>query len=116
MLAAIPLLMLAAVGWAAEGKNPSFSTDILPIFSDRCVRCHGPDKAKEGLRLDTLAAVLKGSERGPVVTSGKPETSTLLKLVSLPAEDGDRMPPKGDRLSADQLARLRQWIAAGLPE
>jgi len=109
--------MLGAMACAVEaGPVPAFHTDVQPILTERCVKCHGPEKAKAALRLDSLAAVLKGSDEGPVAEAGKPESSVLLKLVSLPVDDGERMPPKGEPLTAEQIAILRLWIAGGMKE
>ena len=114
------IMMLATSALAAAavegGAAPTFAKDVLPILADRCVDCHGAKKQKAALRLDSLEAVLKGYEDGPVLTKGKPEASTIIKLISLPQDDGDRMPPKGEPLSAEQVQVITRWIAAGAPE
>jgi mono/diheme cytochrome c family protein len=123
VLAAVPLLRPALLGFviltgnAAEGAAaPSYAQDIQPLFAERCDSCHGATKQKAALRLDSLAAVLKGGEYGPVLTPGRPEASTLLKLIRLPKDDGDRMPPKGEPLTPAQALVVERWIAAGAPE
>src|SRR5713226_3681828 len=84
-------LMLILDGAArAETKavsNPSpqaiefFEKKVRPILVNQCLSCHGPDKPKVGLRLDSRAAVLKGSDYGPVVELGEPDKSLLIKAV-----------------------------------
>ena len=41
-----------------------FARDVQPLFADRCVKCHGPEKMKGGLRLDVKAAAFKGGDDG----------------------------------------------------
>ena len=121
MLATSALLMITLVATSAlsaveGGAAPTFAKDVLPMLTDRCADCHGAKKQKAGLRLDSLEAVLKGNEDGPVLTKGKPEASRIIKLISLPKDDGDRMPPKGEPLNAEQVKVISRWIAAGAPE
>ncbi len=106
MRALVPFLIAAAAGAADYAQ-------IAPILEARCVRCHGPDKAKAGLRLDSHAAILVGGRGGAVVVPGKPDESSLLVLAAKPADDEERMPPKGDPMTADELALVRTWIQAG---
>ncbi len=89
-----------------------FASDIQPILAERCFACHGPDKQKSGLRLDMRETALKGGDTGVAITPGDPDNSLLIQLVS--GADPDRqMPPKGDPLTAEQIAKLKAWIAAG---
>jgi uncharacterized membrane protein/mono/diheme cytochrome c family protein len=81
------------------------------IFQERCIECHGPEKRKGRLRLDVPDDGLE-AEDGPVVP-GSPDESLLVELISLPAEDLDIMPAKGDPLSDEQIELIRDWIADG---
>src|SRR5258708_39540421 len=56
---------------AADKQGGSYATDIKPIFEKSCTKCHGVDKQKGHLRLDSLAALLKGGEDGKVIEPGK---------------------------------------------
>lgn len=88
-----------------------FATEILPIMQAYCRGCHG-DLA--GLRLDSYAALMAGSSRGPVVVPGDPEASELYLRVT-----GRRqlvMPPGGIRLQPAEIERIRAWIEDGAPE
>jgi uncharacterized membrane protein len=95
---------------------PAFPSLIQPLFEKDCVSCHGPEKSKGHLRLDSFAAVLKGGENGPVVVPGKAAESDLIKRLKLPAESDDHMPPDGKpQPSSDDIALLQWWIDAGAP-
>lgn len=107
----LPLLLLVAS--AVGAAEPTFATHIQPLLTERCSKCHGAEKQKGELRLDSLEAVLKGGENGAVVVAGKPEASPMIELISKPKSDADRMPPKGEPLAAEQVDLLRRWIAAG---
>ncbi|HEV8549834.1 MAG TPA: c-type cytochrome domain-containing protein [Polyangiaceae bacterium] len=106
----------AASAKAAEKtKEPKLFTDVLgPLFNQRCASCHGAEKVKGGLRLDSLAALLKGGEDGTVVTPGVPADSALLNRMLLPDDDDDHMPPEGKPgLTPAQIALVRFWIERG---
>jgi len=93
-----------------------FAGIIQPVLQRDCVPCHGPDKAKAALRLDSLPALLKGGKDGPVVIPGRAAQGELLRRLRLPPEEEDHMPPEGKPQPAqDDLALLEWWIAAGAP-
>src|SRR5437016_15152 len=92
-------------------KKVQFDTDVLPILKANCVQCHGTEARIKEMNLSTLEGVMKGSESGPVVISGKPDESRLYKMV----HEG-LMPPGGKiRLSEYQVATIRAWIETGAP-
>jgi hypothetical protein len=62
------------------------------LLQARCVSCHGAEKQKGGLRLDSRASLLKGGDTGPAAVPGEPESSLLLRAAR-PA-GGLRMPPR----------------------
>jgi cytochrome c553 len=91
-----------------------FVRDVQPIFAGSCYGCHGTQKQKAGLRLDVKGVALQGGDDGPVIVPGKGADSLLVRLVA--GLDRDRvMPPRGQRLSPDQIAILRAWIDQGAP-
>lgn len=117
-LGAIVLLAVTAPLGAAPNPEsaPVFATAVEPLMQKYCVSCHGPEKAKADLRLDTLAAMLKGGESGPAVVAGKSAASPLLKRAQLPAEHDDHMPPDGKpQPTAQELALVQWWVDAGAP-
>jgi hypothetical protein len=82
---------------------------VQPLLDQHCVKCHGPLEQKSELELDTVEAVLKGSEFGPVVVPGKPDESSLIQVFA-PKSD-PHMPPK-KQLSDHEIAKVRTWIEA----
>ncbi len=96
--------------------RPAFGTAVQPLLQDRCVSCHGPEKSKAKLRMDSLAGLLAGSENGPVVLPGKSAESVLIKRLLLPLSSDEHMPPEGKpQPSAAEIALLQWWIDAGSP-
>ncbi len=90
-----------------------FAKEVRPILAARCYSCHGPDVQQNGLRLDSLAAVLKGSDFGPVVL---PHQSTKSRLVRrLMAQERPQMPYGGPALSNDEISVIAKWIDQGAP-
>jgi len=98
----------------AAKKGVTFAQDIKPLFEKACFKCHGEEKQKAKLRLDTAAAVKKGSENGEVIIVGKSEKSSLVHSIAGLIEDG-LMPPEGkaDPLTKDEIALVRAWIDQG---
>src|SRR5687768_9266477 len=74
-------------------KGLTFEKDIKPILETSCFRCHGAQRPRGGLRLDSLDAVLKGGDNGEIVTPGKSKESRLVVAVSQ-LDDEIAMPPK----------------------
>lgn len=97
----------------AGAEGVSFTDSVWPIVQERCISCHGGEKDKGGLKMDSLEAFTKGGEDGPIFVAGKPEESALYKLIILPKDDPDIMPAKGDPLTADQAKIIQTWIAEG---
>jgi uncharacterized membrane protein len=98
----------------ATPANTFYAMRVEPIFSAHCVTCHGPDKQKGNLRLDSYAALTKGGKHGADVKSGNAQTSELIRRVTLPQDNDDFMPKEGKRpLSADQIKLIELWINAG---
>ena len=106
MRALLCLLLLAGPALADFGR------DVKPLLAKHCVSCHGPKLARSSLRLDTATAVRAGGENGAVVVPGKSGESLLVKMIE-GAKGVKPMPPKGPRLSADEVAVLRRWIDGG---
>ncbi|MCH9022117.1 MAG: hypothetical protein IID32_05075, partial [Planctomycetes bacterium] len=67
-------------------QNSKFATRIEPIQAKHCYQCHGAEKRKGKLRLDSPDAIRQGSENGLVVIPGKPEKSSLYTLTTLPKD------------------------------
>lgn len=122
------LLLLAGAGCSDIGTEPqapppvaatvSFVADILPVFTDRCVACHG---VGGNAGLDLSAAVAWDNLVGIEATNyaprqrvvvGNPDQSVLYLKVNGEAAVGDRM-PLGGTLDAAKIELIRVWIAQG---
>ncbi len=100
----------------AEGKapeHPDFAKDIKPIFERSCIKCHGPEKKKGGLRLDEKSYALKGGKDGPAIVPGDVGKSLLCKYVQLDDDDDDVMPSKGKLLAQSEIETLKRWVDQG---
>jgi hypothetical protein len=112
-LGTFPLLALLISGSARGADAPPpvrFGRDVLPILSENCFQCHGPDEKarKAKLRLDTRDGVLK------VVTPRKSDESKLILRVTADPDTGVMPPPKTNRkLTAAQKETLRRWVDEG---
>jgi hypothetical protein len=100
----------------AYPADPVFEA-VRPVLEIRCVECHTEEEAKGGLVMTTREGMILGGDGGPSISPGHPGDSELLKRVELQAEDPDRMPPKkhGVPLMPEEIAKIREWIAAGAP-
>lgn len=97
----------------AAPQSIDFVRDIQPIFSQNCYSCHGEEKQKSGLRLDIREAAFEGGEyHKPNIIPGNAEASNLIHFVRGDDEEM-KMPPKGDSLSAKEIATLAAWIDQG---
>jgi len=112
-LGALAAGVLAMSGPAAHGEEVSFGRDIHPILEASCFECHGEERQRGDLRLDSKEAILQGGENGPVVVAGSPDESSLYTLVVLPPDHIDIMPAKGDPLTPEQTQAIHAWISAG---
>ena len=101
---------------ATAGSLDDYLTRVKPLLRTRCFACHGGLKQKAGLRVDTVGLMLRGGDSGPAVVKGGAKESLLLDRVSA-GDASERMPPEheGEPLTAEQVALLRNWIAAGAP-
>ena len=117
----LPLCCVAflsiATGVSAAQTNAAgiefFERKVRPILADNCYSCHGEEKQKGELRLDSPAAIRAGGESGEVVVPNDPDKSRLIIAVAYHDEDL-KMPPK-KQLSAKQVADLTEWVKMGAP-
>ncbi len=107
----IGVLLLLSCG--AGAADISFSRQLAPLLSEKCVECHREAKSKGNYRLDTFESLLKAGDSGePALTPGRPDASQLYQLLIAP-DESDRMPKKADPLSRDEILLVQQWIAQG---
>jgi mono/diheme cytochrome c family protein len=105
-------LLILSAGFAAAAPV-DFDRQVRPIFESRCYECHGEKKQKSGIRFDQRDSVFHGGDSGkPLVAAGKSGESILIQKVTSTDPD-EVMPPKGERLTAEQIATLKAWIDEG---
>ncbi|MFT5030105.1 MAG: mono/diheme cytochrome c family protein [Candidatus Binatia bacterium] len=106
-------LLSACALFATSALAVDYENDIKPIFENRCIDCHGPDKQKSELRVDKRAILLRGGNSGaPSIVPGDARKSHLLDLIR--GTDPDEiMPPKGAPLTDAEIALIEKWIAEG---
>ena len=113
------LLLLVGPSLHADDPEALFVRRIAPLFSEKCLACHGKDetKIKGGLDMRTRASLLKGGDsEKPALVAGKPEESPLYLAVTRKHDDWEPMPPKeADKLYAEQVGWIKDWIAGGAP-
>lgn len=110
----VPTLILGQEKPAAAVRPPvDFATQVQPILAKRCFFCHGPDKAEGGLRLNKRESVMSELSSGEhAVVPGDIDKSELIFRVTS-TEEGERMPPEGKPLTAEQIDTLKRWVAEG---
>lgn len=102
----------------AEKKDVTYAGDIQTLFEKSCVKCHGAEKPKGKLRVDSLEGVLKGGEDGKVVTPGKSAESVLVLNIAHLGDPDDYMPPPKNKagiqpLTKEEIGLVRAWIDQG---
>ena len=86
-----------------------FEENIRPMLVQHCYACHGSEKQKNGLRVDSLEALLTGGDSGPAITLGKPDESLLIEAIEY---NGFEMPPSA-ALPQQIVDDIRHWISDG---
>jgi len=94
---------------ARSAQEERFETKIRPLLAAKCYGCHGAEKQKGGLRLDSRSSLLAGGDSGEVVVPGKPVDSLLVEAINY---DGLEMPPNG-KLSEREITLLTTWVERG---
>ena len=109
------LVLLIALGGTTQAAEPTkpqlefFEKTIRPLLTEKCHGCHGADKQKSGLRLDTKDGFLAGGESGPAFNADKPEDSLLLDAVRY----GRFQMPPDRKLADDEIKSIEQWLKSG---
>ncbi|MCG6158090.1 DUF1553 domain-containing protein [Rubinisphaera margarita] len=101
------------VSLQSEQSGVEYFEQIRPLLESRCYSCHQGGKAQGGLQIDDHASMLRGGDSyGPAIVPGHVEESSLIARI-MAEDESEIMPPKGDPLSAEEIAILKQWIAGG---
>lgn len=111
--------LLTASSLQAEDGEALFVRSVWPLFQEKCLACHGNDekKIKADYDMRTLESAIKGGEsETKALVPGKPQESPLYLASTRTHDDWEAMPPKeADKLSCEQLAWIKEWIAGGAP-
>ena len=112
----LPLFLVTITFISSRADDLSFNRDIRPILSANCFACHGPDKhaRKADRRLDTRDGALAENDKVRAIVPGDLDHSELALRVSSTDPDEVMPPPQSDKkLTAEQIATLKKWIAQG---
>jgi mono/diheme cytochrome c family protein len=104
---------ITACDKAGGNKPVSFVTEIKPLLEARCVNCHQAGALFGELNLENRELAFKPRAKGPVITPGDPDKSTLYLVLTLPEGDRTAMPPTGHRISPEETALIKRWIQQG---
>ena len=107
---AITWCCLSAGALAADSAVPDFARDVQPLFKKHCYECHGPDKQKNGFRLDRRSAAFSGVVRHNIIPGSSVSSRVYRRVFDSSA--GPQMPLE-DTLSDEEIETLRRWIDAG---
>jgi len=107
-----------AIADAVVVTDPVIYKNIVHnILENKCISCHGPDKDKGDLRLDSLEAMFKGGAEEEALVAHDIEASYMITTIMLPIEEDEHMPPKAKpQITPEELKILKWWIAMGAPE
>lgn len=105
----------ASAGAAPERQGSPQGYQIARLLESKCISCHGPEKQKGGLRVDRRESLLRGGDSGvPAVVPGDPGRSALVRLILLPGDHDDVMPPSGKPPLTDvEILEVCRWIRSG---
>lgn len=103
---------------AASKQGVTYAGDVKAIFDKSCIKCHGAEKPKAKLRLDSLEGVLKGSADGKVIETGNSAKSPLVHSIAQLGDEDHWMPPKNNKakiapLTAVEIGLIRAWVDQG---
>ncbi|MBB76372.1 MAG: hypothetical protein CMJ75_17845 [Planctomycetaceae bacterium] len=111
-LATLAVLTLFTTPIRGGENDAFFERRVRPLLARHCYSCHGERKQEGGLRLDSAAALARGSDRGQVVKPGQPGKSLLMDAVE--RRGALKMPP-ARALSKTEISILSRWITRGAP-
>lgn len=105
----LPLLPLAGSSASSADQAAEFERNILPIFEEKCIRCHGGRKKGGKLDMRTMESMQTGGDTGPAFKPGNAKKSLLIELIHY-----KEMPPKKESpsVTAEEMELLKKWIDA----
>ncbi len=111
---ALAVALSVAPAFADATKSQLYRDLVVPVLDAKCGGCHGAEKPKGKLSVETLEAILKGGNEGPAVVAGKIDESPLIQRVYLPLNDDEHMPPEDkEQLTKQESDLIAFWIKSG---
>ena len=113
-LLSLSACLLASFGAALSAASDDLAEKAVTLLDERCFKCHSHSagKNKGGLVMDSLAGLTTGGDAGAALVPGDPDASLFLKNI-LSTDPDVMMPPKGDRLTKEEVALLQSWVKSG---
>ncbi|MEY3548175.1 MAG: hypothetical protein RLZZ552_542, partial [Verrucomicrobiota bacterium] len=113
-LLSLSACLLASSAGLVHAADEDLAEKAVALLDERCFKCHShaAGKNKGGLVMDSLAGLTTGGDGGAALVAGDPDASLFLKNI-LSTDPDVMMPPKGDRLTTDEVALLQSWVKAG---
>jgi len=93
---------------ATPSADISYSKDVYPILESRCSKCHMGEFTSKNLNMETYESLMAGSQNGPVIVAGSARESLLAQKIL-----SGKMPKRGQKLTAEQVQIIIDWINAG---
>jgi len=119
---AVVVLVASSPNARSEGEKEgsketplTFEDNVASVLKKTCATCHGDGKQEAGLNLASYAGLMKGSGGGEIVVPGRSSASRLIEVLKS-NDEGERMPPDGERLSAEVVSMIAKWIDTGVRE
>ena len=112
MLSLVVGVLWGLLSSSCQADEAFFEKRVRPLLIERCYGCHGGEKTRGGLSLETRVGWQKGGERGPAIVPGQPERSLLIDAINYRSLE---MPPadEGGKLSEEEIEILTNWVAMG---
>ncbi len=111
------ILLIGCTSSAHAAEPVNFSREVLPILSENCLSCHGPDDShrKAELRLDIREGATRLKDGAAAIVPGKPEASELMARIVSSDKDEVMPTPKSNKppLTPEQVDVLKRWISEG---
>ncbi len=108
------LATLVVWGASVRAADDAQAEKAVALLDSRCFKCHSHSagKNKGGLVMDSLAGLTTGGDGGAALLPGDPAKSLFLQNI-LETDPEKMMPPKGDRLTKDEVTLLQDWVKSG---
>ncbi|MDC0934951.1 PSD1 and planctomycete cytochrome C domain-containing protein [Pirellulales bacterium] len=120
LLSAVAVMIALVASTATAGEGPiDFRSEIRPILSNKCFRCHGPDAGERegGFRLDQKSSALGEADSGerPIAPGSRSASEVFRRITS--ADVDERMPPLevNKPITESEIELIGRWIEQGAP-